>query len=67
MMTRSLRTFLWVILCAGWVVGCATAPLPPDGKKKSEAKYQLGNSLIYEKNYLEAVNQLRQWVGLDHS
>ncbi len=53
-----------ILLVSGLLLGCATTQ-PVDGKKRSEAKHQLGNSLLYEKNYQGAVTELREAAELD--
>ncbi len=63
-MRKNLGLFLMVFLCVGLLLGCATTQ-PLNGKKKAEAKYQLGNSLLYEKNYQGAVTELKDAVELD--
>jgi len=64
MMRKNLGLFLMVFLCVGLLLGCATTQ-PLNGKKKAEAKYQLGNSLLFEKNYQGAVTELKDAVELD--
>jgi type IV pilus assembly protein PilF len=53
-----------VFLFLGLLLGCATTQ-PVDGKKKADAKHQLGNSLLYEKNYQGAVTELTEAAELD--
>lgn len=55
---------LTVFLFSGMLLGCATTQTV-DIKKKADAKYQLGNSLLYEKNYQGAVSELREAAELD--
>jgi type IV pilus assembly protein PilF len=64
MMRKNLWPFLIFFLCTGVLMGCATTQ-PVDGKKKAEAKHQLGNSLLYEKNYQGAVTELREAAELE--
>ena len=53
-----------ILLVSGLLLGCATTQ-PVDGKKRADAKQQLGNSLLYEKNYQGAVKELREAAELD--
>jgi tetratricopeptide (TPR) repeat protein len=64
MMRKDPGFFVLVFLCLGLVLGCATTQAV-DTKKKAEAKHQLGNSLLYEKNYQGAVTELREAAELD--
>jgi len=53
-----------VFLLSGLVLGCATTQAV-DVKKRSEAKHQMGNSLLYEKNYQGAVTELKEAAETD--
>jgi len=64
MMRKNAGPFSIVLLCLGLLLGCATTQAV-DGKKKAEAKHQLGNSLLYEKNYQGAATELTEAAELD--
>ena len=53
-----------ILLFSGLLLGCATTQ-PVDNRKKAEAKHQLGNSLLYEKNYQGAVTELKEAAELE--
>jgi len=64
MMRKNLWSLFMVFLLSGLLLGCATTQAV-DVKKRSEAKHQLGNSLLYEKNYQGAVTELKEAAETD--
>jgi len=63
-MRKNLWPFVMIFLFSGSLLGCATTQAV-DVKKKSAAKHQLGNSLLYEKNYQGAVTELKEAAEMD--
>jgi tetratricopeptide (TPR) repeat protein len=65
MMRKNYWSFFMVCSFSVLLLGCATAQPTVDVKKRSDAKYQLGNSLLYEKNYQGAVTELKDAAATD--
>ena len=63
-MKKTLRFLFAGFLLSGVLLGCATTP-PADLKKRADAKQQLGNSLLFEKNYQAAVTELKEAAELE--
>ncbi len=63
-MRRNPWPYLMFLLFSGLLLGCATTQAV-DVKKKADAKHQLGNSMLYDKNYQGAVTELREAAELD--
>jgi len=64
MMRKTSGPLFVILLVSGLLLGCATTQ-PVDGKKRADAKLQLGNSLLYEKNYQGAVTELKEAAEID--